>query len=125
MNAVPSWLTPNVYACHLPTKTVFQPVRCKRDRATQQLYLVDPANGEHSLAECDRLQPTHLTTGVALLITPRTAFALTPCNNGFVLRSSRHKWKVKFPPPASESLLAARALAEEFCGSIYTEEVEP
>ena len=115
--SLPTWCKPQSWICHLPAKTIFQAVRCQRDRETGAIYLRDCNDREYLLSQCDQLKPEHFS-GSALVISEGKALsAWLEDSDRIVLTDGHHSTAVLLPPIA-DSLAAARSLSEFFDGAI-------
>jgi|SRR5579885_596956 len=118
---LPAWLEPRTWVCHLPTKTVFQAMRCQRDKATGSIYLLDnTGRKDYVLTECDRLQLDHFN-GIALLITEGQPLSAYRCPGGLVVTDGRRAKRVVLEH--DEALKAAQSLAAAFNGVVIAGEV--
>lgn len=118
MNPFPDWVQPHVFACHKPTKTVFQPA--KRGRMGGHLVLLDPVGKDYPVDECDRLSLIDVQSE-ARLITAKAELTLVPCENGFIATDGERRSRVELP---SEVVAAAQELANFFNGTIaFTEDI--
>lgn len=110
---IPTWLQRDVWSCHVPTKTVFQPAQCLRKG--DALFLADCNGTLYSIKECDKLCLDHLT-GVALVVWQETPLTLTREGHLLTLTDGRRRYHIAVPE--DKALEASKSLAEAFQGAI-------
>lgn len=124
MKPLPTWLQIGVWACHVPTKIVFQPKKCLTP-IWEDWLLLDCNNQEYLLSECEEFDPTtHLSaeTGLLMIGTGEGAVSIR-CSDG-VLRIRRgDRWigiKLEVVGDRGDALVkAAQHLAHAFTGTVF------
>lgn len=111
MNAFPDWVQPHVFACHKPSRTVFQPA--KRGRRHGHLVLLDLVGKDYPVEECDRFSLTDVQTESAQLVTETAILTIAPHPCALIVTDGQRCLRVEMP---DEVETAARSLALFFNG---------
>lgn len=113
---VPDWCKPQVWAIHLPTRTIFQAAHLHQ--IGQTYALTDPNNHEYPLADCDQLSLSHLQQPAQLIWPCKPPAQLIPAANGIILTAGRFRKLIRLP---DETEAAAQSLAKFFNGVVISD----